>query len=512
MRQNKLTFQSQNLIVDYLEFKFNVLPEFIKQRIVQSFFKLGFNSFDVDKKYRDPVQDSIQTNSNNQYQIQFVVNISSYWNGVCVAFPGNSAALFYQLSKEKKIDWNLFDSANINRFDLNYIRTIDPSQERQVVDFFKQSERIIHSKGINARINSTKKELSLKIASKRSNRSAKIYDVGRKGQFLKFEMEIRRTLIADYKSDFLTNDFEKIEDLLTRKFLNYFWKLLPLKNNYTDWLSQRIRPIVNDTKVSIQPYISTDYIKSDRSKLSPVSLKNFIMFLKFIRFTKELEYEIQKFDNILYRVLVFRVKDFSDVCDSMFKSDNNYYKISQVKKFLRQLQENIFLEIFNDSDFVQILALNNQSVIQMDRLTGIPRVTLFKQPRSKYLLARVVMMDDLFYYLYPFRLPDLFKGNLTKHDRLVRVEFIKTFSSKDLEKSFHLREFFNVYKISNQKIKEIKQIFIDVIRIFQQHQLIEQQLLLISNRSRINISDLTTSNISDGIILYEKIDNNLYFK
>ena len=88
MKENRLTFQSQNLIVDYLEFKFNVLPEFIKQKIVQSFFKLGFNSFDVDKKYRDPVQDSIQTNSKNQYQIQFVVNISSYWNGVCVAFPG----------------------------------------------------------------------------------------------------------------------------------------------------------------------------------------------------------------------------------------------------------------------------------------------------------------------------------------------------------------------------------------------------------------------------------------
>jgi len=48
-------------------------------------------------------------------------------------------------------------------------------------------------------------------------------------------MKIRRILITDYKSDFLTNDFEKIEDLLTREFLNYFWKLLLLKNNYTDW-------------------------------------------------------------------------------------------------------------------------------------------------------------------------------------------------------------------------------------------------------------------------------------
>lgn len=31
-------------------------------------------------------------------------------------------------------------------FDLNYIRPIDPSQERQVVYFFKQNEQIIHSK------------------------------------------------------------------------------------------------------------------------------------------------------------------------------------------------------------------------------------------------------------------------------------------------------------------------------------------------------------------------------
>merc|ERR1712032_1739746 len=100
------------------------------KKIVQSFFKLGFNSFDVDKKYRDSIQIRIQTNYKNQHQIQFVVNVSSYWNGVCVAFPGNSAAFFCKLSKEKKIDWNLFDSALINRFNLNYLRSIQPNQER----------------------------------------------------------------------------------------------------------------------------------------------------------------------------------------------------------------------------------------------------------------------------------------------------------------------------------------------------------------------------------------------
>ncbi len=510
MNRNKLTFESENLVVDYFEFKFDVLSEQTKQKIVQSFFKLGFNSFDVDKKYRDSIQTRIQTNYKNQHQIQFVVNVSSYWNGVCVAFPGNSAAFFYQLSKEKKIDWNLFDSALINRFDLNYLRSIQPSQERQVADFFKQSEETIHSKGINAHINSTTKDLSLKIASKRSNRSAKIYDVGRKGKFLKFEMEIRRKLIADYKPDFLNNNFEKLEDSLTREFLNYFWKLLPLKNKYTDWLSQKVRPIVNNTRSTIAPYISTDYIKSEKYKLSAISIKHFIMFLKFIKFTKKLNYDIQKFENIDYRVIIFRVKDFSDECDCIFKSTNNFYKTNQVKKFLKQLQRNIFVEIFNDSDSMQILTFQHQTIIEMDQLAGIHRVTVFKQPGSNYLLARVVLMDDLFHYQYPFRFPDLFEGNLTKYERLVRIEFIKTFSSKDPHKSFNIRQFFNTYRVSNQKIKQVKQIFIYLIKIFQQYQLIEDEGLLITNGSTINIHNLTTSNISDGIILYENFNTHSF--
>ena len=95
-------------------------------------------------------------------------------------FPG-IVQPFLSALKRKKIDWNLFDSALINRFDLNCLRSIQPNQERQVADFFKQSEKTIHSKEINIHINSTTKDLSLKIASKRSNRSAKIYDVGRWG-------------------------------------------------------------------------------------------------------------------------------------------------------------------------------------------------------------------------------------------------------------------------------------------------------------------------------------------
>lgn len=341
MNQNKFSFNSENIVVDYFEWKFDALSEFRKQKIVEFFFKLGFNSFDVDKKYCEPKYTQIQTNPKNQYIIQFVRNVTRHWDGVCVTFPKQSAAFFYQLSKEKKIDWNLFDSVPISRLDLNYLRPIDPSETQNVIAFFKESVSSSNSKGINARMYSEQNEKSLKIASRRSNRSARLYIVMPQGRFLKFEMEICRSVIAPYKSNLLNNNFEKLEDSLTKEFLNYFLKVLPLKSQYTDWLSQKMRPFSTNVRIYSEPYLLTDYIKSPRSKLSKLAIKNFILFLKFLRFTKNLNYDVQELDTILYRVIIFKVKDLTTCCESLFDSDYDSYKIRQVKKFLEQLQSSI---------------------------------------------------------------------------------------------------------------------------------------------------------------------------
>lgn len=72
MTLNKFSFKPEDLVVDYFELKFDGLSEYTKQKIVEFFFKLGFNSFDVDKKYRESRSTEIQTNRKNQYEIQFV--------------------------------------------------------------------------------------------------------------------------------------------------------------------------------------------------------------------------------------------------------------------------------------------------------------------------------------------------------------------------------------------------------------------------------------------------------
>jgi len=73
-----------------------------------------------------------------------------------------------------------------------------------------------------------------------------------------------------------------------------------------------------------------------------------------------------------------------------------------------------------------------------------------------------------------------------------------------------MRQFFDTYKLSNTKTKDVKQIFIDLILIFQQYQLIEENGLLLTTQTSINIDSLTTSNISDGIILYENFNRDSF--
>jgi hypothetical protein len=78
MNQNKLTFESEGLTVDYVTFNFEQLNESRKAHLINYFYKLGFNSYDTDRKYRNAFDESIKYNSKNLYQIRFIKNITPH--------------------------------------------------------------------------------------------------------------------------------------------------------------------------------------------------------------------------------------------------------------------------------------------------------------------------------------------------------------------------------------------------------------------------------------------------
>jgi predicted ATP-dependent Lon-type protease len=60
MMLNKLTFESEGLTVDYVAFNFEQLNENQKADFINYFYKLGFNSYYTDRKYRNAFDESIK--------------------------------------------------------------------------------------------------------------------------------------------------------------------------------------------------------------------------------------------------------------------------------------------------------------------------------------------------------------------------------------------------------------------------------------------------------------------
>jgi len=129
---------------------------------------------------------------------------------------------------------------------------------------------------------------------------------------------------------------------------------------------------------------------------------------------------------------------------------------------------------------------------------------------QKFWVGRIWVAQELFYYNYPFYLPDLFKQKLKKDEFEVQVQVFKIFSSENIEKVFLIQEFFQNYtsRLSNQQKTKMKEHFIQSIKLFQQYDLIENNYKIISNGFFLDTDVLTISNISEGFVIYEKLSLN----
>jgi hypothetical protein len=70
MNQNKLTFESEKLTVDWISFKFQHLENI--EGIAQYLFKIGFNSYQESGKLAKLIKESIFVSSKNKFQVCFV--------------------------------------------------------------------------------------------------------------------------------------------------------------------------------------------------------------------------------------------------------------------------------------------------------------------------------------------------------------------------------------------------------------------------------------------------------
>ena len=287
MNQNKLSFESENLQVDYLTFNIQGTPDF---DLVNRIAKYLFQHFDFNpiisncskKKY-------LFFSDKNRHQVEFALylrapELNSFWDGTQIRFSGKNAIRFYQLIQQQKINWHLFKTQNfklaklnkltLNRVDLCYSKTKKDIDTIQSFELFLTSchEKILqNSRTKHIKYSRNKKGFILKVGSRKSPNYYRVYE---NNQEIRFELEMKSSRVQSVQDFLFSHQIPEFEQILTKHFYNYSTKILVLDQVYTDWLIQYLRRKEKQDAGLLLPFFN-------QNSLSVSDTKKFLAYYNF---------------------------------------------------------------------------------------------------------------------------------------------------------------------------------------------------------------------------------------
>lgn len=188
--------------------------------------------------------------------------------------------------------------------------------------------------------------------------------------------------------------------------------------------------------------------------------------------------------------MVFEVQHFLKYKNPTCQS-KNYYQLKKLLDFFKELQMNSLVTSFSDNEFRSLITISE---------------VIMEKSKQNCWIVKIWLAEELFYYAYPFFLPDFFNHKMKKDEFEVRFKVLQVWNSVYMKKEFFIKEFFDSYPavLSNQQKKNIKEFFIESIKILKKSDLIEDDYKILSNGRFDNTQELTTKNISEGFTVYEK--------
>ena len=237
-----ISFYSEDLKIDYLSLnlQFNNFSQIQKiAGYLANTFGCKSTLLDQSTKLKKTLVESAKRN----YSASFIINSTKYWRGTTLCFKGNSAQLFYEVLKSKKLDWTVFDldSTNLGRIYVCYDRKLN-STDRYRHLFLENCCQTINEKNDKQHAKLSKNGRILWIGKRSSSNFFRVYlKPGRKK--IRFEIEVKKDEVKNFQHDFFTGQFERFEELLTEHFYHQATRLFDLENSYCDWLRNSFRRV-----------------------------------------------------------------------------------------------------------------------------------------------------------------------------------------------------------------------------------------------------------------------------
>lgn len=179
------------MAVYWVPFTFSSFFNEQEQKLISSFYALGFSSYRLDKLTNNSsagvltkLKNPILVDNNHSFQILLV----GYFEKTSLVFPGLSGQAFYDLEKIRQIDWALLNSATLSRFDINHCRICSSQEIALLPKFFAPSYNKLRSGGKHNSVSLTPKGDITTVGCRRSQNYSRIY---LEGNVLKFENDMK---------------------------------------------------------------------------------------------------------------------------------------------------------------------------------------------------------------------------------------------------------------------------------------------------------------------------------
>ena len=491
---NKITpedfglFQSESLNVDFIGFNLINLDSNQILKLASYFQTLGFNSYQKNRE-ENKSREELNIDLKNKFELTFILNVPYQKEMIQLQFPGVSGKQFYQLIKQKSIQWEKLTKFDLilSRFDLVYQRTNKSNDKINSKKFINScfEQFLDYHPHKNLVIEKNKKGLIFKIGNRRSSRYYRLYT---KDNGLRFEFEIKYK-INDFYKLLLESRFEEFEKILSYQFFKYSFEIFQCSQHpsHIDWLMDRIRPYQYRNKLSERGSINSHYMSQFAEKQSQQKL-DLITLLQLLIYVQTLDYQTKMLRSN-FRQFKFPLQDFLNYTSKT----SNHYQLMKLKKFFNVLSQDLVMECFTDNSYRMLVT--------------IPEAFVYKSEQNIW-LAEVWIAQELFEYLHPFLFMDFFNKKLTTDEFQVLFEIVQIFSSSSTRKEFNTQQFLYSYSsnINGTRKKNIKDCFVRHIKVLHEQQKLQNQALLFPSNQTVNIDQLNSIHLGQTLIVFESID------
>ena len=405
-------FDSENLKVDWISFNLEGFmdPRIIARRLSKHFTphvlmddvpSIGFHG--LKKKYKVSIR---------QY-----TGSKGYWVGTKIIFSGKDAAYFYKLIKTQRFDWGLlkFDehSLSLGRIDLCFSRPNDLNQTSKSFDGFlvdSRSQIQNHTNTRHIRLQDFPDGKILKV--NRRNNSVH-YRVYQKDQRVRFEIELKHRqtkLVQDY---LFQNQLDIFEHQLVIQYFQYSERVLCLDYPYTDWIIDFQRryqgyQVLNPNYRSlVTSYLENQRIKNQDEEERFFHLLQFLSFIKNLELNPRKDCKKQRIKKQNYYVLKFPLSQFVGFTGIQTLKDSQRKKLILYFKKLQKLDP--IVKEFSNGAFRSYVCF--------------PYVECHNSSGNSWSIE-VLAAEELFYFPYPFQLPESFLRSVSKNDLRLKVRLI----------------------------------------------------------------------------------------